>query len=158
MGGAVKAVKKVFTVENALRTAAAIGTGGTSELTRDKPFQPGGKTSVLSTVTGGLGLANAAQAGSLTGAAQNASSLAGSSANPATQRPDALGQAVQATNALAITDKVTGENVENFIRPPLPPVPDNSNIENQVKAAEERAKNSVITADAEARRARAAKR
>ena len=97
-----------------LRAVSAVGTGGGSELARDKPFQPGGRNDPKMLLThAALG---------------------------------AVGPAI---------DKATGSHVTNFLAPE-PPHVDTAAIDvaNKAKAAAD----AVQTADAEGRRARAAKR
>jgi hypothetical protein len=101
------------------RVVADVGTAGAAELTRKKPFQPGGDTKavdVAAGAAGGLGLGSGGGA-----------TLVGAGA---------------ALNALSPTI------------PPLPASPTASSVE----TAAQDAANAVQTADAEARRARSAKR
>lgn len=133
-----------------LRTVAAVTSAGTSELARSKPFQPGGNTPVTALIPGGLGVANALQHG---GAIQGATAASFSTTKAGD--PSALGVAGQASGNLAAADKGSGGKIESFLNP-RPPAVDTSaiDVENQAKAAA----NAVQTADAEARRARSAKR
>jgi hypothetical protein len=111
MGGSAGVVGSI------VRAATAVATGGTSELTRKKPFQPGGETdpvNVAAGAAGGLGLG-----------VGGAASLVG------------VGAGLKALSA-------------------KPPSVDTSPIDVSNKAQE--AANAVQTADAEGRRARAAKR
>ena len=131
-----------------LRGVAAVSSFGTSELARSKPFQPGGKTPLTALIPGGLGVQNALQQGGLQ---FPGASLANKGADPVT----GLGLAAQQTANVAAVDKGTGSKLENTINP-RPPAIDTAAIDvaNKAKAAA----NAVQTADAEARRARAAKR
>lgn len=154
MGGAVKAIKNAVNStagEYALRTVAGISSGGLSELSRDKPFQPGGKTSTLEKVSGGLGVASIGQQGGAL--PSNATISAGSGGTG--RNAEGLGLGAQQTANVAVLDKETGGRIENFLNPRLPAIDTTAlDITNKVKEAA----NAVQTAEAEARRARAAKR
>lgn len=62
--------------ETVVRAVTAIGTGGASELLREKPFQPGGNTSLKGALTslavGGLGTGVLAASGTKIDQAKNA--------------------------------------------------------------------------------------
>lgn len=133
-----------------LRGVAAITSVGTSELARKKPFQPGGDTPIVAAIPGGLGILKAAQQGGASLALNPASASAAKAGTPA-----GLGVAAQQAGNLAATDKGTGGKIESVLNPKAPAI-DTSAIDIANKARE--AANAVQTADAEARRARAAKR
>lgn len=135
---------------NILRGVAAITSLGTSELARSKPFQPGGNTPLTALIPGGLGVTKALQQG---GIIQSASTI--TSASTRTGTASGVGVPGQQAGNLAAADKGTGSKVESVLNP-RPPDVDTSAIDVANKARE--AANAVQTADAEARRARAAKR